>query len=442
MLTTKAEPRFRVVGAAEHTKCKGFTSESIRASRARCERWCEEQISAAPGILAACCAYRPDKGTCRFLDVSTHSSILDSLDDALRSTSMPQALVRGLKGSRIAATAWSASWLTVLEPPRVPIKTGFFFEGDGAVVVPGCFDARAVDAHAERVHDYLASDGPLSTHGGLLGHVSGGWYLAGWNTDARLAPLAAMIDGSAALHRRLRSVFGGAGYVGPLSRADMLVDRRSDWHVDKAHSEFAPFMGPHRNPFWRVLADGGTYRIVTVALYLQDHRNDTRALSFRPGGHIGCVAAGSATAGADPLAPPTHGGVRQMCTPKQKGAAAEPRPAAYPLVSLQPRKGDLILFDSRVPHRGQSKQLSQRNHIGRWRGRHRIVATLSYGAAANAYTAAYDRAFAWRNTFFNNASLQRSNVSARQALVRRELEARPPSRALTSTWMYVPRTLS
>ena len=116
----------------------------------------------------------------------------------------------------------------------------FFRGGAGALVVPAVFDPRAVDAHARRVHNYVARGGPFVSRGGLLGYASGGWTVQDWLSDAALKPLADMLHGSAALHDALRRVFGAWKYRGPLSRAEMTIDRRSDWHIDKVHGEFCP----------------------------------------------------------------------------------------------------------------------------------------------------------------------------------------------------------
>ena len=85
----------------------------------------------------------------------------------------------------------------------------FFRGGAGALVVPAVFDPRAVDAHARRVHNYVARGGPFVSRGGLLGYASGGWTVQDWLSDAALKPLADMLHGSAALHDALRRLLAG-----------------------------------------------------------------------------------------------------------------------------------------------------------------------------------------------------------------------------------------
>ena len=310
----------------------------------------------------------------------------------------------------------------------------FFRGGAGALVMPAVFDPRAVDAHARRVHDYVARGGPFVSRGGLLGHASGGWTVQDWQSDSALKPLADMLHGSAALHDALRRVFGAWKYRGPLSRADMTIDRRSDWHIDKVHGEFLPFMNVFRGRpssanvdgdlHFKYLPDGKPYRIVTVAIYLQDHSNDSRSLTFRPGGHVGCTRGGD-------VAAEEHAGGRSVCMPQSARAGTLMHPPGMPTATLHPAKGDIVIFDTRLPHRGQDKSLPfRRLYAGQ---RHRILASLTYGAADNAFSDAYDRAFMWRNAFFNNESLRSScgEIRCRKHAVLQAVKSEPPSELLT-----------
>eukprot|EP00900_Chrysochromulina_parva_P027914 jgi/Chrpa1/9757/Chrysochromulina_OHIO_Genome00004143-RA len=215
-----------------------------------------------------------------------------------------------------------------------------------------------------------------------------------WQAEAAFKPLADMLHGSSSLHDALRRVFGAWKYRGPLSRAEMTIDRRSDWHIDKVHGEFLPFMNVFRGRpssanangdlHFKYLPDGKPYRIVTVALYLQDHSNDTRALTFRPGGHVGCTQGGE-------VAAEEHAGGRSLCTPQSARAGKLMHPPGMRTATLHPAKGDIVIFDTRLPHRGQDKSLqSRRLYAGQ---QHRILASLTYGAADNAFSDAYDRAF-------------------------------------------------
>ena len=310
----------------------------------------------------------------------------------------------------------------------------FFRGGAGALVVPAVFDPRAVDAHARRVHNYVARGGPFVSRGGLLGYASGGWTVQDWLSDAALKPLADMLHGSAALHDALRRVFGAWKYRGPLSRAEMTIDRRSDWHIDKVHGEFLPFMNVFRGRpssanangdlHFKYLPDGKPYRIVTVAFYLQDHSNDSRSLTFRPGGHVGCTQGGEVVA-------EEHAGGRSLCVPQSARAGTLMHPPGMPTTTLHPAKGDLVIFDTRLPHRGQDKSSGLRRLFAGQQ--HRILASLTYGAADNAFSDAYDRAFRWRNAFFNNESLRSScgEIRCRKHTVLQEVKSAPPSELLT-----------
>ena len=115
--------------------------------------------------------------------------------------------------------------------------------------------------------------------------------------------------------------------------------------------------------------------------------------------------------GTPRIAPRSFIGERIGCSPHKKGTATQLYPRGYPTRTAHPRVGDIVIFDTRLPHRGQRAQNSW--HQVRPKGM-RVVATLTYGAANNTFTDAYDRAFAWRTAFFNDARL--ANISGNQRL--------------------------
>ena len=116
---------------------------------------------------------------------------------------------------------------------------------------------------------------------------------------------------------------------------------------------------------------------VTVALYLQDHTgdDDERALQLR--------------------------------TRSQQNTCFRTNYANYSVVRAHPRKGDAIVFDSRIFHRGQSRAFA--NFRRSTRGPHRTLVTLNYGLR-NAFSDGYDRGFAMRNLLFNNVTLCGGNI--------------------------------
>ena len=200
----------------------------------------------------------------------------------------------------------------------------------------------------------------------------GGWYVADFPSEPRLAPIYAALHGSRGLHAALRRAFGGRSYR-VLSRKDLYIDRDSQWHFDRLHNQYASFV-PDSCAFWRLLPGGGAYRILTVGLYLQPGVAG-RALTVKPATHLNTCYV-------------KHG-------PHENASRFPPTPLAPPL-------GAAVLFDTRLLHRGQDKAFANLR-LSR-EGEHRVLVTLNFGAKGNAFTDGYDRGFAARNADFNNES--------------------------------------
>ena len=128
-----------------------------------------------------------------------------------------------------------------------------------------------------------------------------------------------------------------------------------------------------RCAMWKRKADGDDvgYRILTVGLYLEDHSADTddRALTVAPySQHNACYR----------------------------------RPYAnYTTARAHPRKGDAVVFDTRISHRGQAKAYA--NFERNVAQPHRTLLTLNYGLHGE-FSDGYDRGFAMRNLVLNNVS--------------------------------------
>ena len=127
-----------------------------------------------------------------------------------------------------------------------------------------------------------------------------------------------------------------------------------------------------------------------MALYLQDHANDSQALTIKPSSHI-------------------------------NGYKVDPSLVAEP---LHPRKGDVVLFDSRLHHRGQERHFANFKrdpNLGM-----RTVVSLNYGRR-NAFSRSHMRSFAMRNELVLNTSRCGGQVYGRCAKeeVRRDVRANP-----------------
>lgn len=135
---------------------------------------------------------------------------------------------------------------------------------------------------------------------------------------------------------------------------------------------------------WEILPGNESYGIATVAVYLQDHHNDSRALTVRPGSH--------------------------------RSGHDQRKVAKLRTESLHPVRGDVVVFDSRLSHRGQDR--SQAN-FKRTLHDHRMVLSFNFGRR-NAFSESHARSFAMRNELVLNASLCKGQIGgtcAQQAVL-------------------------
>ena len=122
--------------------------------------------------------------------------------------------------------------------------SGEFFAagGPGFFTISSLLSPSEVDGLAQLVNAYIVAKGPLLRPYGL--GDQGGWYVADFVSDARLAPIYHALHGRARLHAALRDTFGGRGArYKILSRNDIYTDRHSEWHMDKLHGPFSWYIG-------------------------------------------------------------------------------------------------------------------------------------------------------------------------------------------------------
>ena len=238
---------------------------------------------------------------------------------------------------------------------------------------------------------YIDSDGALLRPYGLGDF--GGWYCPDFPREKSLSHILAIIDGKRALHRVLEQVLGKTYDL--LSRNEFYVSRFALWHMDtvwepSAARDRVPAYALDRNPMqlWSTLANGESYGIATVAVYLQDHTNDSRALTVRPASHASSTVA-------------------------LNRHVLERRSAE----TLHPRQGDVVIFDSRLSHRGQGREYANFQRVLR---DERIVLSFNYGRR-DAFSESHFRSFRMRNHLVLNTSLCNGNLRgdcAEQAVAR------------------------
>ena len=100
------------------------------------------------------------------------------------------------------------------------------------------------------------------------------------------------------------------------SHNDIGINRVVGWHKDKLNGKYSSYETIN---IWNEY-EGEKHEIVKVLTYLEDHTNDNDGLKVVPGSHIKSDVNGS-------------------------GA-----------IQLRPKKGDVIIFDQRITHRGQERQ--------------------------------------------------------------------------------------
>lgn len=128
-------------------------------------------------------------------------------------------------------------------------------------------------------------------------------------------PITHKMKGAPKVHDALRVIFGGDNYRF-CEHNDIGVNRIVSWHKDKLNGDVAKYQvhdiwGEHK---------GEKHEIVKVLTYLEDHSKDNDGLKVVPGSHL----------------------KRDI-----NGAGA---------IQLRPKKGDVIIFDQRITHRGMEKQ--------------------------------------------------------------------------------------
>ena len=128
-------------------------------------------------------------------------------------------------------------------------------------------------------------------------------------------PITHKMKGADKIHDTLRLIFGGDNYRF-CGHNDIGVNRVVGWHKDKLNGDVAKYQA---HDIWKP-HQGEHHEVVKVLTYLEDHSKDNDGLKVVPGSHL----------------------KREI---NEAGA-----------VQLRPKKGDVIIFDQRITHRGMEKQ--------------------------------------------------------------------------------------
>ena len=246
------------------------------------------------------------------------------------------------------------------------------YDRDGLFVLPGLLSRGQVRAMAERVHAYTHARGELlrqNAPGSGFGPSRGGWVILDFPSDPILRPMLSAIERSSVFREVMRGMFRGRRFR-LLARNDIYVDYATNWHYDSLQKQHRHYWSYYMTMLkgFPTLCSGPKdekHHIVTVAVYLQDHDGDSRALSVQRRRPASCVRNTSA--------------------------------------SLRTRMGDVVVFDTTLLHRGQTDLVNPTFATGHG-VEHRTLYTLTFGSAS-CWSDGFDRAHRVRNMVMNNASL-------------------------------------
>ena len=276
------------------------------------------------------------------------------------------------------------------------------YEQRGYFVLPRVFSGARLMHLRAAVARYLRDHG--NDHKYMMrGEKLGGWFVPGIERIDQLKIFEAEVARDERLARILRRILGDDFKL--LERSEIYVSRIGNWHSDDLYdafdlyatslpyvaAEWCPPTGPKRPPplakpntraappkdddelcaqgmaygfgkattFWAGEGTAHARRVTTVAVYLEDHGDDTGGLSVAPGSHKNASVHGATVARLDPWSP-----------------AHRPE-AETPFDLIRSGAGDAVVFDSRLVHRGPRDDVADfRRELSRSR---RTVATFSFG---------------------------------------------------------------
>lgn len=202
----------------------------------------------------------------------------------------------------------------IKEQPSVDLAS--FYE-KGYLVLRNAFPPSVVDEIAATIKTYVKNEGKLAHP------FQSGYTIADFASDPDLSTVFEAVHNHKRIHGVLSEIFGGrtlgkhATQYRFLGHNNINVGGNPGWHKDRLNGVYRHY---ERYSPWATI-NGTTMQILKVAAYFQDHssKDDLTSLRVLPGSHM----------------------VPDI--PKEK----------YNVTCLHPAKGDVIIFDQRLTHRGQ-----------------------------------------------------------------------------------------
>ena len=314
------------------------------------------------------------------------------------------------------------------------------YKVEGFTIVPNLLSSSEVEAISTSVLAYLRTSEGRRHAPMMAGLKLGGWYIADFPSIPPLSGILTSIREKPRLKEMLKDLLGPYRL---LSRSEMYIDRVSPWHMDGLFGPYSLYNGEielfkkrcnstlselettalrrsnlsrdallqvspaHRGNSrglrdavkyarqryscewtgwqqvkvaWERLEKGETQQIATVAIYLQDHWENLKGLSIKPRTH----------------ASSRHWHVTGPNMGKAGGVSEESN-----FTSLHYAKGDAVVFDARLLHRGIT--LAAANLQRSFKVPHRMVVSITFGRK-NAFSEAFDRGFAMRGRVYSSNS--------------------------------------
>ena len=202
------------------------------------------------------------------------------------------------------------------------------FHQRGYVVLRDVLPVSAVMPYAQAIRDAaLRSRNHTGAKLQFRRSFTGGLVMTNFRDDPRFSGLFDIINGAPRLHHVLKQILGSSYRF--CSHNDIGVNQVVGWHKDRLNFFYRAYERLHP---WELTAEGDPMRVVKVAVYLEDHTDplDLMSLRVQPGSHENSTV---------------------------NGAQYEASLAVSEFVRC--KVGDVLIFDQRITHRGQDKNLQK-----------------------------------------------------------------------------------
>jgi len=181
-----------------------------------------------------------------------------------------------------------------------------FFNENGYVILNNIFDIDLLNQCKKEIINYKNNNKLISN--------ANGYTIVDFVKNDNLKITSSLKD-NIIINEILKDLFNTDDFRF-CSHNDIGINRVVGWHKDKLNGKYSSYETIN---IWNEY-EGEKHEIVKVLTYLEDHTNDNDGLKVVPGSHIKSDVNGS-------------------------GA-----------IQLRPKKGDVIIFDQRITHRGQERQ--------------------------------------------------------------------------------------